>query len=289
MSDSPRYVILDVDDVLIDTDAAETRARVELGAALADLFDAALSRSIYEEFFRRWDLIVDWQQGALRRGDPRLEEVYGRLCFWQRGVTGAGYEVKFWSRDAMLASALEANGVEPSTRILEHVVSRYWKALAENSKIFADAVTALNGLKRASLRIHLATNSDGNLRFDDRRKILIYEPEAAESAKRSRLRCLADLGFTDGNLTVGDPIGKPDVRFCRKVLGAFSSDIGEEVDLRRTLVLGDSLGSDILPFLELGAARGWWLRRNSAHGRRSLAEAPEKVTVIHSLNELAHL
>ncbi|MBI2375616.1 MAG: hypothetical protein HYV07_16595 [Deltaproteobacteria bacterium] len=57
------------------------------------------------------------------------------------------------------------------------------------------------------------------------------------------------------DVTIGDPVGKPEPGFCAATLERFRAR-HPELSLEGCLAVADSLGSDVLPFLGVGVARG---------------------------------
>jgi FMN phosphatase YigB (HAD superfamily) len=80
------------------------------------------------------------------------------------------------------------------------------------------------------------------------------------------LGALRELGIENRLITIGDPVGKPHPGFYEQVLKDYASFHGEDADLSRAVVVGDSLTSDILPFLVKGVAFGAWLKRGRSPG-----------------------
>jgi FMN phosphatase YigB (HAD superfamily) len=278
-----RYAVVDVDDVLIATAEALDAAIDAMLVPLADHFGQRQAAAVQREFTRSMGIGVR----RLRAGDASPDDEYAdlmrRTARWQRGLTESGVEVKAWSRHALVACALEACDLPVTAAVVEAAADRYWTTVTARAAVYPDAVGLIRRLRDAGVAIHLATGSDGFLTFDDVRQTFTYAPEESVRLKLARLRGLAALGFGPDDITVADPIGKPNPEFFRVALRRFSAATGQDVDLAATVVVGDSLANDILPLLDLGAAHGVWLLRDGTSASGGSRRHPQ-VTVVSSLD-----
>jgi FMN phosphatase YigB (HAD superfamily) len=282
-----RYAVFDVDDVVIDTDVACAAAersivdplRNDLGEARANTVASAFSAA-YDELRRE----LRRAGGVASESFQRLEQ---RILAWQSGVVGAGFELKLWSRDSLLAIAFEDAGVEVTRARLEAAGDAYWRTMSDRTALHEDASAIIERFSALGISVHLATNSDGFLRFDEKEGTFVYDPDHARRRKLERLGAIRTLGLLDRDVTVGDPIGKPHPAFYVRVLDEFANKLGERSIARdRVIVVGDSLANDVLPFLAAGIAKGAWLVRERGI-RRETSHA--EVTVIETLAALEAL
>jgi FMN phosphatase YigB (HAD superfamily) len=245
-------IIFDVDDVAVDTDAA-----VKAGAEAVD-------PRIRAAFHQSYQTLIAHLRGE---NPPAYGPLRRRIEQWQRELN----EVKQWSRECLIAIALEDAGVEPTFAEVEQSARAYWRVVTEKTVVYPDHAELQRKLEARGIGVYYATNSDGFLRFDDAKRTFAYD--AADSARRKieRLSLLRPFGMSEDTTTVGDPVGKPHAAFYEKALRDF--------DRSRTLVVGDSLTADVLPFLKAGVKHGVWLRR---HGGGSESGVP----AIRSLLEL---
>ena len=258
------YVIFDVDDVIVDMDRL---AKVGGQACLAPLV-AALGpdqgTAVHTDFLGGYDCLRTQLRSPSGHTHPPAVELRADIERWQRGVLAAGHELKIWSRQTLLAVALEKHGVPVTGDLVHRVVDdTYWRTIREQSQPLEDAGEVVRNLRAAGKAVHLATNSDGFLRFDGAAETFVYDPDHAVAEKQRRLVCLRDIGIQPHDISVGDPIGKPDRRFFEAVQRAFEAKLGRPIDLRRTLAVGDSLTNDVEPLLAMGAAHGAWLLRST--------------------------
>ncbi|MBK7857288.1 MAG: HAD family hydrolase [Archangiaceae bacterium] len=230
----PQHVILDVDDVMVDTDGAVAAAMAALDARVAGLLQ------------RHYQTLISDLRGEKPVAYPPLRQ---RIEGWQRGLL----EVKQWSRECLLAICFEDIGVKPTAALIEREARAYWGAITEKTVVYPDAAELIGVLKARGIDFQLATNSDGFLDFDEARQTFTYAPEVSARRKIERLGLLAELGITPAHITVGDPVGKPLEGFYRKVLADIAARTGKSVDVARTLAVGDSFTNDVEPFMRLGA------------------------------------
>jgi len=277
-----RYAILDVDDVVLATQQAEPGAARALRTALAPLLGDEKAATVHQEFVKNWRTMQRQHWSSNETVSDDYAALSEQISHWQQGVIEQGYEVKPWSRQALLACALVSQQVEVSERLVRDVTEAYWLELAESVGVHPDAVVAVDRLRSAGCQLHLATDSDGFLVLDEARQTFRYDPEASARGKIRRLTALWRLGFDPRDVTIGDPIGKPTLEFSRRTIADYSEKIGHDIDLRQTVVVGDSLSRDIEPFLKAGVAAGVWLVRERAdEGVRRCALS--NVSVVGSL------
>lgn len=247
-----KHVVFDVDDVMVDTDAATVAALSAVQPRVGPLLKA------------HYETLIAHLRGEDPPAYPALRK---RIEGWQRELT----EVKQWSRETLIAVCFEDLGVQPTKADIEREAAAYWRAITEKTVVYPDAAEMARRFVRDGLTIHFATNSDGFLGFDEARRTFTYDPADSARRKTARLHMLREVGMHEGNITVGDPIGKPHPAFYEKALAG--------LDRGATLVVGDSLSNDVLPFLRVGAARGVWLRRHGGEGEQG-------VPAVRSLTEL---
>lgn len=258
------YVIFDVDDVLLEMEEPTRMAERAVEAPLAEKVGASKARAIQEGFSKGYWTLIRYLRLPPGTVDLAYNQLRARIEKWQQGLVKQGYEVKPWSRDTLLAIAMEDAGVPPTYDLVEGALTHYWNTLAANTKIYDDARAILTELRKLNIPYHLATNSDGFLRLDDEEKTFVYEPSESAARKVKRLKALTDLGVPKNSITVGDPIGKPNAPYYARVLKEFSANVGNEIEVASTLAIGDSLTSDVIPFLQAGVAHGAWLKRSEA-------------------------
>jgi FMN phosphatase YigB (HAD superfamily) len=281
-------VIFDVDDVVIDTDRACAAAERAVGEPLRGELGDEGARRVALAFSRGYDVLrrqLRTPAGLRAEGFDRHQS---RIAAWQRGVLEAGFELKLWSRDTLLALALEDEGFAVTASRIA-AVDHYWRTMAEETEIHVDAARIVEQLRGRGIAIHLATNSDGFLRFDESARTFSYDPADAHRRKLSRLDAIRALGLAHRDVTVGDPIGKPKPQFYRRVLDEMSEKLARRVDPARVLVVGDSLTNDVLPFFDAGVSKGAWILRD-AHGSGALpAVSDPRVSTIRDLQEIEAL
>jgi FMN phosphatase YigB (HAD superfamily) len=282
-----RYAILDVDDVLLATQQAEPGAARALLAALSERLDHEKATAVHREFLDQWRTLQRQHWSGEETVSDDYSALLQRITHWQRGVIEQGHEVKPWSRQALLACALASQGVEVSEELVGGVTEAYWQEMAGSVTVHPDAAVTLDRLRAAGCHVHLATDSDGFLGFDESRQTFLYDPEASARAKIRRLRALWRLDVDPRDVTVGDPVGKPSPEFSRRTIADFSEKIGHDIDVRQTVVVGDSLSRDIEPFLRVGVAFGVWLVRERAGGKAPRCSRSD-VAVVGSLAEPWH-
>ncbi|MBL8955637.1 MAG: HAD family hydrolase [Myxococcaceae bacterium] len=238
-----KHVIFDVDDVMVDTDAAGIAAMAAVDARIAPLLQ------------RHYETLIANLRGL---NPPAYAPLRRRIEGWQQGLS----EVKQWSRECLVAICFEDLGVRPTRELILREAATYWRVVTEKTVVYPDARELAGRLLARGITVHFASNSDGFLGFDEATRRFTYDPAEGVRRKIQRLALLREVGMHEGNITVGDPIGKPHPEFYERALSG--------LDRGATLVVGDSLSNDVLPFLKAGARQGVWLRRHGGEGEQGV-------------------
>ncbi len=284
------FAIFDVDNVIIDTIDAAEKAQWALGEALTHFLDADSAKRVENRFVFHYNTLAEQAKAGAGVIEKNFTTLLGRIKAWQQGVLGDGWELKLWSREVLLAIALEQSDIPVGKALIEDCLQPYWTALTKESKIRPDAVETIERCRQSGIAIHLATASDGFLDFNDKEKTFFYHPPTAVRRKLDRMKILQKLGLRDSDVSVGDPIGKPDERFFSQVLLDFEIKLGRKIDLGRTLAIGDNVSDDVLPLLKLGVARGAWLAVHAnIKGKPILLDNNRRVDVVNSLTKLENI
>jgi FMN phosphatase YigB (HAD superfamily) len=286
-----RFVIIDVDDVILDTTKASRLAEQAILSPLAQHLGPANADAVQREFSRAIVTLAQQLRSPSAMPNNTYQALRHRITTWQWGLTDAGFEIKEWSRHTLVACALDACGLPVTAAVIQAVADHYWETVAQHATVFPDAVALMQHLRTVGVAFHFATNSDGFLTFDEARQTFVYDPEAGIRRKLARLRRLLALGIDRHAISIGDPIGKPHPAFFRTVLRDFGTRLEQEVDLERTVAIGDSFTSDIRPLLDLGVAHGVWLLRDPSASEHHQRERLSQVSVVNTLSaqEVQHL
>ncbi len=284
-----KFIIFDVDNVIIDTINAAPFAESALGIALSEQLGSESGDRVRSDFKSNYENLTKQAKADAGVLHEDFQTLKGRIENWQAGVLCEGWELKLWSRETLLAIALEKNGIPVTKTLIDAALDPYWAALTKESKNRSDVAEALEGHRKAGVAIHLATASDGFLDFNEREQTFVYNPQNAVRRKMNRMTILRELDFEEHDVSVGDPIGKPDARFFTRVLQDFETKLGRKIDLSQTLAVGDNLSDDVLPLLELGVARGAWLVSENGMGGPELLEGNPSVGIVNSLLKLENI
>ncbi len=262
------FAIFDVDDVVVDMDNLARAAQAACRAPLVEALGESVGAAVHADFVQGYADLRGQLRAPPGYQHPPYEARRAAITRWQRGVTEEGHEVKIWSRQTLLAVAMERHGVPVTGALIHRIVDdTYWRTVREMTQILPDAEQVMTALHEAGIPVQLATNSDGFLRYDEASETFRYDPDHAVAEKHRRLSLLERLGLYPRDISVGDPVGKPDERFYDAVVAAFEAKLGTPVDLSKTIAIGDSLTNDVEPLMRKGAVHGAWLLRN--HPERS--------------------
>lgn len=276
-----RLAVFDVDDVVLDMDHLARAAQRAVAEALTPHVGATVGAAVHRRLEAFYGVLRRNLRASSADAAPEFTALYARIAAAQRGVTEAGFEVKPWSRQVLVALALEDEGVSVRAAAVHAGAAAYWSTLAAGTRVLDDAARALDRARAAGFVVHLATNSDGWLRYDEAAGTFVYDPTEARALKLERLSPLWAHGLEAQDVTVGDPVGKPHAGFYRQVFDDVAAKTGAPVATAGGIAIGDSLMHDVAPFLGLGLPRGIWILR-----RGEAATDDGRVRVVRSLDEV---
>lgn len=149
---------------------------------------------------------------------------------------------KYWSRENMIVLAANKLGLELKAREIVKLRKIYWKAVSDAWIFYKDAIPFLNKIKKEKIKMIWVTGSDSVLKVKQNKNEieLIYDPIYSWKEKSKRLKKL--LRKYPGKLVIGDPIDKPNL--WEKLL--------KGIEIKKTLVVGDSYETDLKKAEELG-------------------------------------
>lgn len=279
---APRAFMLDVDDALLEMERSVGAAERALAKVVAARLGAIEADAVLARLTRQYETLKTELRRTSGEANAEAKVLRQRIVGWQRGVSLAGHEVKLWSREVMLAIALEDGGLRPEGALIREAVDAYWDTVAEVSTLHPDAKRLLDALIGHGVPFHLATNSDGFLDLDPQGRTFLYDPSDARARKLGRLRPIWAGGVKKEAVTIGDPVGKPHPAFFARALADFEAQLGERLALERVIAVGDSWSSDVAPFLKAGVGQGVLILR----GQPAPTGLGPSAKVIERLTEL---
>lgn len=152
------------------------------------------------------------------------------------------YGHKYWSRETMIMLAAKKMGLSLKAKEVLKLRKIYWKAVADAWQVYEDAILFLEKIKEEKIKIIWVTGSDSILKVKQvwGKISLIYGPRYSRKEKSKRLKKL--LKQYPGKLVIGDPTDKPEL--WKKLF--------KRIDIKKTLVVGDSYDTDLEPAEKLG-------------------------------------
>lgn len=158
-------------------------------------------------------------------------------------------------------NTFETNGVYLSTEEAEKRFDVYYQAYQKEIRVFPDVIPTLEGLKKAGIPMSVITNGDkGNQHWKLDSKNL--------------------SGYFEHVIVSGEEgVAKPDPEICRIALKKAGIDEGS-CNPKDIWFIGDSLGHDIPPALELGWNAVFINRKDKVY------EVPSGTIEIHDMTEI---
>lgn len=228
-------VFSDIDYTVFDFDVGNKKGNEKLndcypklGDEVGKIFDLILRAK------RGLDNLSNDEQIEYKKIIEEVDEIQSKII--------PIYGHKYWSRETMIMIAAKKLGLNFKADEVTKLRKVYWKALADAWNLYDDAIPFLNKIKKEKIEIIWVTGSDSILKIKMAlEKIEInYDPEYSCKEKTKRLKKL--LKKYPGELVIGDPVDKP----------LIWQKLFKEINIEKTLVVGDSYGTDLKPAEELG-------------------------------------
>lgn len=227
-------IICDIDYTLVDFEPANQAGIRKLEEVFGERMGSEVDRifQIVLEGNRKTPN-EEWQER------DEFNKIMDRIAKIQTEESKKKYGVKVWSRESYIIIAAENLGVKVNRETVERARDIYWAALGENYRLYSDAKSFLEFLKRLNIPLFLMTGSDAVLNVNED-LTLNYNPQFSKEYKMRRLTA----HFPGIPVVVGDPIDKQYSEYFDylseevKKIGNFSKE--------RTLVVGDSEKADLM-------------------------------------------
>lgn len=152
----------------------------------------------------------------------------------------AQYGLKRWSRESWIIIASRRLKMNFTKADVEECRDIYWKAHANNSHLYNDALIFLEELEQRKIPLILMTSSDSVMKINDA-LTLTYDPDFSRTYKMLRVSILP-LKYS--SIIIGETVDKPDPKFFELIY----SDLNKlgSFDRNSVLFIGDSPKSDLM-------------------------------------------
>lgn len=228
-------IFLDIDYTVLDFDTGHKKTIEKLNKFIPKMGEAM--SNIY-------NLILRGKRGLdnlTKDEQKKYKETISEIAYYQPNIV-TKYGLKHWSREAMAMVVAKELGLYLKADDIKKIRQIYWRTIAKYENFFKDAIPFLEKIKKEKIKIIWVTGSDSVLRVKQGLKgvELEYDSEYSSRKKTKRLRKL--LRKYPGDLVIGDPIEKP----------MLWESLFKNIDIKKTLVVGDSYETDLKPAEELG-------------------------------------
>lgn len=241
----------DIDDTLIDTAGITISASEGIKKVFSAKYNQEQAEQVQKNFNNIFQLMMsgyrvqvedDWQKvpGGRESFDILIQNIENS----QVRVKQKYGAIKKWSREVFVKLAAGQTGLKVTPEQVHEAADAYWLTLTEQTKVYPHALELIKEIRRHNRPIYLITSSDGRLKMDDEGQF-DYDPPYSEALKRQRIELLREKGVIFNALSIGDPEDKPHLDFFEKGIKIAEQDLGEEVDIRNAIMIGDSFGGDL--------------------------------------------
>lgn len=239
----------DIDDTLIDTAGTTLSASEGIRRVFAARYTLEQAQTVQSNFNNIFQLMIigyrvkdedDWMvdhKEAFKKLMQDIESCQTRIK-QKYGV------VKKWSREVFIKIAAEQAGLQVTPELVHEAADAYWVTLTEQTTVYPGVMDLLQEIKRHNRPIYLITSSDGRLKMDKDGQF-DYDPQYSEVLKRERIELLREKGIVFNSLSIGDPEDKPHLDFFQKGIKIAKEDLGQSINMRNSIMIGDSFVGDL--------------------------------------------
>lgn len=227
-------VVADIDYTLMDFSKAQLAAIDALTSKYGNAFSSTVNdifMLINEEHQHKNS--DTWE----RRAD--FEKIMIEITQIER-PSFAQYGLKRWSRESWMIIASQELKMNFNKTDVEECRDTYWKAHANNSFLYKDAIVFLDELKRRGIPLILMTSSDSVMKINDD-STLTYDPDFSGAYK---MRRISILSLKYSSIIFGETVDKPDPKFFELVY--FDLNKLGNFDKSSVIFVGDSPKSDLM-------------------------------------------
>ncbi|MDD9932828.1 MAG: hypothetical protein OXT09_04455 [Myxococcales bacterium] len=139
------FAILDVDDVLLCVAEASYSGMAQVQRALQRHLAARDAQRVCEAFGRHLSTLAARLHQAGTPA-PAYVQLRARLEHLQEPILRAGYDLKEWSRQAVLACALIDCDIAPGRRVIDDAADAYWRHIEEKAGLHVDVADFVGAL-----------------------------------------------------------------------------------------------------------------------------------------------
>lgn len=249
----------DIDDTLIDTAGTTELAADGVRKVFEAEFGENKAQKVKANFIAIFNLMLVGHQATDSEQVEDYKKLLTRIEALQPDKT---YAPKKWSREVFIKLAAEEAGVEVSPEIVHETADAYWWDLGQKTKVFEGVKDLIAEIKKHGRPIYLITGSDARLKMQTD-GTFSYDPEYSENLKRERIELLREKGIDFSLVSTGDPEDKPHIDFFQKAINLATDDMGEPIDFKNTIMVGDSYAGDLkVPLEHFGFGLGVLFNKN---------------------------
>lgn len=241
----------DIDDTLTDTSDISHRAANGIEKVFTSRFDASVGSAIKNKVNDYYNLMlagvrIKDEKGwvTIPGGKVAFQNLLHLVEGFQQNIIKQFGVAKKWSREVFVKLAADELAIKVTPELVHEAVDAYWTELSQITKSFDDAVALIKTIKEHHRPIYLLTSSDGRLQLQDDNQFL-YNPVYSEALKRERIELLRNKGIEFNLLSIGDPEDKPHRDFFEKGIARAAEDLGQSINLKNAVMIGDSFVSDL--------------------------------------------
>lgn len=231
----------DVDDTLITTAESSIPASDGIRDVFTSRYGKEVGITIQKEFINIFNTML-----SLHRGNNETDEqrsLIAEIENYQKGLPAEYGKPKRWSREIFTMIAARRLGITVSHELISEATDAYWMNLTQIAEIIPGVFSLLSEIKKHKRPFYLVTGSDVRLVEDNRQ--FLYNPHYSENFKRERLAVLRQRGINFNLVSIGDPEDKPHKDFFEKAVRVAEEDLGENIDLSKAIIIGDSFAADL--------------------------------------------
>lgn len=237
----------DIDDTLINTAEATTQASEGIRKVFASHFGNKLAKLIQDDFLQLFNIILADLRGttdSLLGGRETFNHLWKQIEDYQTEIKKKYKAVKKYSREVFIKICCDKEKLKVAPELIYEAANEYWMTLSTITQPLPGVAELSREIKKHNRPFYLISSSDARLCLKNNNQFE-YIPQLSEDFKMKRVELLHQKGIDFNAVSIGDPEDKPHLDFFEKSIKKAETDLGEKIDLSKSIIIGDSFTADL--------------------------------------------
>lgn len=236
----------DVDDTLINTASLCLQASTAIRKSFASVYESAVADKVQQNFNDIFSLIMmnHSNQEMTFKEVESFKQIWKQIEEYQKELREKYGSIKKFSREVIIKIACDAEGLDVYSDTIQKAADAYWSIINDTSQPLPGVLDFINQINIHNRPLYLFTGSDARFTLNSQNQFE-YNPKDSEEFKNQRVQNLRSKGINFNRISIGDPIDKPHIEFFEKTLKIAEEDLGNTIDMKNCIIIGDSYKADL--------------------------------------------